>query len=312
MADERPKRGLLLPGGGTKGAFQAGALKYILQDMGREYDVVTGFSIGALNALGVVMQDFDIVLDLWEKAKSMTDFFGGNILFYKGLLSMKPLRKQIEDRIDIDKLRESPVDFYFSTVDLQKGILVEKDKFASPLIDWLMASCSIPGVFEPIEIDGHQFVDGGVLATKPIEPLIRAKVEKIDIVTTRPVENRRFDERPGTIIETAQRCLELIQSELIRIEIERVKQINKLVDKWGDFKGDGNIIEEMVFYFAEKKDKFPLREYQKVDITLIEPHDSLIDVLEFDEKKIKKALDEGYNEAKRVFEEKSRAKDETE
>lgn len=312
MADKRPKRGLFLPGGGTKGSFQAGALKYILQELGREYDIVTGFSIGALNSLGVVQQDFDIVLDMWENAKSMTDFFGGNILFYKGLLSMKPLRKQIENRIDIDKIRKSPVEFFFSAVDLQEGVLVEKDKNSSPLIEWLLASCSIPGIFEPIEIDGHQYVDGGVLATEPMSPLIQANVEEIDIVTTRPVKERYSDKRPGTIIETAQRCLELIQSELIRIEIERTKEVNKLFEKWGDFKDDGNIIEEIVFYFAEKKDHFPLREYKKVDITLIEPHESLIDVLEFDHKKIKKALEEGYTEAKRVFDEKFSAKDDPE
>ena len=310
MNDGRPKRGLFLPGGGTKGAFQAGALEYIIKNMDRNYDIVTGFSIGALNALGIVQQDFDIVLDMWKNAKSMTDFFGGNILFYKGLLSMKPLKKQVEERVDIDKLRESPVSFYFSTVDLQKGVLVEKDKFASPLIDWLLASCSIPGVFEPIEIDGHQYVDGGVLATKPMSPLIRAGVSEIDIVTTRPVWNRKSDQKHESIIETAQRCLELIQSEMIRIEIEHTNEMNKLIEKWGDFKEQGNIIEEIVFHFAEKRDRFPFSEYQKIDITLIEPEGSLINILEFDQKKIKHALDEGYQEAERVFSEKMKKESE--
>jgi len=308
MAKDRPKRGLLLPGGGTKGAFQAGALKYVIKEMHRQYDVVSGFSIGALNAIGVVQEDFDIVLDLWENAKSISDFFGGNLLFYKGLLSMKPLRKQIEQRMDIEKLRNSPIDFYFSMVDLQKGVLVEKDKFASPLLDWLLASCCIPGIFEPIEIDGHQFVDGGVLATSPLAPLINAGVEEIDVIATRPITNLKSADKPETIIETAQRCLELIQSEMVRLDIDHCRSINEIVGKWGNLKGKGNIIEGIVFHFAEKNKDFPLHEYRPIDVTLIEPKDDFIDILEFDQEKIRTAIGAGYEETKRVFGEKAKKK----
>ncbi len=306
MHNKKTKRGLLLPGGGTKGAFQAGALKYIDKELGRKYDAVSGFSIGALNAIGIVQQDFDVVLDLWENAKSISDFFGGNILFYKGLMSMKPLRKQIEQRMNIDKLRESPIDFIFSTVDLQKGVLVEKDKFASPLVDWLLASCSIPGAFEPVEIDGHQFVDGGVLATQPLAPLVRLGVDEIDVVATRPLTNLRAKEKPETIIETAQRCLELIQSEMVNIDIDRCRSINEIVSKWGTMKGKGNIVEGILFHFAEKSEDFPLREYRHIEITLVEPQEDFIDILEFDQEKIKKTMEAGYSEAKAVFEKKAR------
>jgi len=217
---------------------------------------------------------------------------------------MKPLRKQIEKRLNIDRLRSSPIDFIFSAVDLQRGVLIEIDKHKSPLVDWLLASCSIPGVFEPVEIDGHQFVDGGVLATQPLSPLISAGVNEIDIIECRPIINRESPKRAETIIDTAQRSLELVQSEMVRIDVERCNQINETIKKWGYLKGEGNIIEGFVLKLAEKREDFPLRSFREVDITVIEPPGDLIDTLEFDHEKIQKAIALGYDEAKRIFDQK--------
>jgi len=299
--EHKHKRGLLLTGGGTKGAFQAGALKYLILEKKRRYDAVAGFSIGALNGAGVAQGDLSMVMDLWENAKSISNFFGGNWAFYKGLLSMKPLRKHLIDRLDIDKLRASPVEFYFSTVDLQKGILIEIDKHKSPLIDWLLASCSIPGVFEPVEIDGHQFVDGGVLATNPLAPLIHAGADEIDVITCRPIYDRSTGKKVETIIETAQRCLELIQSEMVRLDIDRCRQMTETIINWGHMKGGVNIIEGFVLNLAEKRENFPLSHYREVKVNIVEPSEDIIDILEFDADKIKAAMTAGYDEAKRVF-----------
>ena len=46
-------RALVLSGGGVKGAFQVGALMHSMGDLGRDYDIVCGVSVGALNAAGL-------------------------------------------------------------------------------------------------------------------------------------------------------------------------------------------------------------------------------------------------------------------
>ena len=298
---EKMRRGLLLTGGGARGAFQVGALKHLIGELGRTYDVVTGFSIGALAGAMVAQGDYPRVVEVWENARSIRNFFGGNLAFFRGLLSMKPLRDLMEEALDVRKLRASPTQFIFTTVDLQEGRLVEKSKFSEPLLDWLMASCTIPGVFTPLEIDGHQYVDGGILDTKPLSPAIREGVDEIDVLLCRPLTNWATEQRATTIINCVQRSLELIQAEMIRIDIDRCREVNRAIEKWGNLKGGGNIIEGYVLKKAENRDHFPLKELRYVKLNIIDPPGNLINVLDFNQERIRDVMDAGYREAVAVF-----------
>ena len=60
------KRGLVLAGGGSKGAYQAGCIK-ALKELGYDFDLVTGTSIGALNGLLVVQEDYNTLYRLWDE-----------------------------------------------------------------------------------------------------------------------------------------------------------------------------------------------------------------------------------------------------
>ena len=73
------KQALVLAGGGSKGAYQAGCIKALIE-LGYNFNIVTGTSVGALNGLLVVQKDYeesigeyhqDILLE-WEKAKNKT------------------------------------------------------------------------------------------------------------------------------------------------------------------------------------------------------------------------------------------------
>ena len=299
--EKKIRRGLLLTGGGARGAFQVGALKHLIGELERTYDVVTGFSIGALAGALVAQGDYPRIPEVWENAKSVRDFFGGNLAFFRGLLSMKPLRELMEELLDIEKLRASPTQLVFTTVDLQEGSLVEKNKYSEPLLDWLMASCAIPGIFTPLEIDGHQYVDGGILDTKPLSPAIREGVDEIDVLLCRPLGNWESEHRATTIISCVQRSLELIQAEMIRVDIDRCREINRTIEKWGNLKGSGNIIEGYFLKKAESKDSFPLKELRRVTLNIISPKGNLINVLDFNREKIRDVMDAGYREAVAVF-----------
>lgn len=60
------KTALVLSGGGAKGAYEAGCIR-ALQEMGYEFDLVCGTSIGALNGLLVAQKDFDSMYRMWEE-----------------------------------------------------------------------------------------------------------------------------------------------------------------------------------------------------------------------------------------------------
>ena len=57
-------KGLVLEGGGTKGAYQIGAYK-ALRDLGIEFQGVTGTSIGALNGAYIIQNDIEVMEDIW-------------------------------------------------------------------------------------------------------------------------------------------------------------------------------------------------------------------------------------------------------
>ncbi|RKZ28841.1 hypothetical protein DRQ36_09845, partial [bacterium] len=270
-AETKPKRGLLLTGGGAKGAFQIGALKYIIGESVRDYDIVSGFSVGALTGAMVAQGDFELLHEVWAGIQSIRDIFGGNLRFYKGFLTMKPLRKIVEKLLDAEKLRSSGKRFFYFTVDLQNGLLVERDETSEPLTDWLLASATIPGVFQPVEIDGRQYVDGGVMATNPLSPLIREGAEEIDIITCRPVSDWKIEERVETLVEVAIRSLELIQAELVRVDIEKCRLINSTLEKWSGVKDNASFVDEYFLRRAERKSEFPLKEYRRVKLNIIEP-----------------------------------------
>ena len=60
------KRALVLSGGGTKGIYQAGAIE-ALKDLGLyDFDMIIGTSVGALNAMFLVQDEFDKMLDMYE------------------------------------------------------------------------------------------------------------------------------------------------------------------------------------------------------------------------------------------------------
>ena len=59
------KTAIVLAGGGSRGAYQIGVWK-ALREMGIDYQLVTGTSVGALNGVLMVQQEYDKALAVWE------------------------------------------------------------------------------------------------------------------------------------------------------------------------------------------------------------------------------------------------------
>ena len=76
------------------------------------------------------------------------------------------------------------IPLYIAATDLKKGSIVYFNK--GKLVDRILASAAIPVLFEPVEIDGDLFVDGGVLDGFPISPL-RKKCDRLVGASLNPV-----------------------------------------------------------------------------------------------------------------------------
>jgi NTE family protein len=86
-----------------------------------------------------------------------------------------------------------------------------------PVIDAVLASAAIPGVFPPVHWDGVWLCDGGVVANVPVTAALDAGADEVWVLdTSGPCELRR---RPRTIIDVALQALALMGSARVRAEL---------------------------------------------------------------------------------------------
>ncbi len=186
-------RGLVLAGGGAKGAYQIGAWRAFI-DCNRSFDIITGTSIGAVNAALMVQGDYERANELWRKISPYTaikgdsetferiiekDFKVGNfrktIKFFRdtiisGGLDISPGKALLEEYIDEEKVRQSKIKLGIVTVSLTELKPVElslEDIPKGELIDYLMASCNLP-VFKIEPLNDKIYIDGGFYDNLPI------------------------------------------------------------------------------------------------------------------------------------------------
>jgi NTE family protein len=200
--------GLVLEGGGARGAYQIGAWK-ALRELGMEIKGVAGTSVGALNGAIICQDDFDMAYEIWHnmaynkilqiddetisKIKEL-EVFPENFfhlvktlreLFREGGLNVSPLRRLLKKFILEDKIRQSGKDFGIVTVDLTGFRPLElyiEDIPSGMLVDYLMASANLP-FFKIDKIHGKLYIDGGFFDNLPIK-LLTAKGYK-DIIAVR-------------------------------------------------------------------------------------------------------------------------------
>lgn len=190
------KRAIVLGGGGTRGSYQAGFVKAI-KELGIEYEIVTGTSIGSLNGALLVQHEEDRLIDLWEKmevsrvingelpAKLTIDEFlkESNLAkaFFKKYVKEKgadvtPLKELIHEYYNESKFLKSDIEYGLVTVHFPslEPVFVTKDMMKDGRGEkYLLASSSCFPAFPLCEFEGNKYLDGGYYDNLPVELAIR-------------------------------------------------------------------------------------------------------------------------------------------
>lgn len=195
LLDLSKEYGLVLDGGGARGAYQIGAWK-ALREAGIRICAVAGTSVGALNGALICMDDIRKAEKIWENITFsqimdvddtwMAGLFDGEhhigeiisearkILNEKGV-DITPLKNLIEQNIDEDKIRRSGKEFCiltFSLTEFRELDLSISDIPAGKLKDYLLASAYLIG-FRNEKMDGKRYIDGGVVNNVPLGSLVK-------------------------------------------------------------------------------------------------------------------------------------------
>lgn len=196
------KTAIVLAGGGAKGAYQAGSIK-ALRELGYEFDIVVGTSIGALNGLLVLQQDYQALYTLWDnltvedvmKYPITFDFSIESLVAQKNLMpsffksfvrqkgaDISPLISLIKGLYNPDKAFNSPIDYGLVTVsypELLPKVITKKEMPSDIMVDYAIASASCFPAFPIYYIEDQGYIDGGYYDNLPISLALELGAEHI-------------------------------------------------------------------------------------------------------------------------------------
>lgn len=249
LAQEQPKIGLVLSGGGAKGFAHIGVLKE-LEKAGVQIDYIGGTSMGAVigglyssgykpEQIEKIIADIDFMALLQDKIprrekpyfeKRHVEKHAFSLPIKKGSIGLPlglskgqnvlnlftELLAPVDGITDFSKL---PIPFYCVATDIESGEEVILDKGSLPLA--LRASASFPSLLNPVEVDGKLLVDGGVVNNFPVDIMEK---KDVNIIIGVNVEGELYkrDELSSITSILAQ----IINFQMYRKTDSQIKKVN--------------------------------------------------------------------------------------
>lgn len=255
MTDPNLQRAVVLSGGGGRGAYHIGVLRF-LEEHEWYPDIIVGTSIGAVN--GAAIASGHTAHSLWALWRRLTTE-DVQRLAWQSLVSLNeedylldtaPLRKTLmeEGWIRLDRINARPPSKHLriTVVEMETGRLHIFGNSPDPAsssrcecmpitLDHILASCSIPVVYPPTKIEEIAFWDGGTVANTPLGPAIDAGAEDIVVVLMTPWEDERGRPRYGPVggvkglLAAAQAAFEWALLASFQTDLKLFHRTNKVV-----------------------------------------------------------------------------------
>jgi len=162
------KTGLVLSGGGVRGAAHLGIIK-ALEELNIQIDVISGTSAGALaGAFYASGLKPDEILEIMIRINKYSFFKPA--LGSGGMLSHKPLIAFIKNNLPVNTFEELKIKLIVSATDYKnaKTKYFEKGDLILPLL----AASTVPVLYKPVLVAGQKYIDGGIVNNLPVEPLV--------------------------------------------------------------------------------------------------------------------------------------------
>lgn len=240
------KLGLVLAGGGIRGAAHIGAIK-ALEENGIKADIVAGTSAGsmvaALYAMGYNAKEMYKILKkhaktimgmspkyLFENIKQ------NNGIKVKGMISGVNIEKTFEDLSktkNIEKISDIEMPIAIVAADLinSKKIVFTNNQTLTEdgylknikIGTAVRASCSVPGVYTPVEFENYQLVDGGLFNNLPVDEVKKMGADKVLAIKFNIKSHRKYN----TLYNIVMQSMDLMTENLIE---DKIKEADVLID----------------------------------------------------------------------------------
>lgn len=281
------KYGLVLGGGGSKGAYEVGVWKALIE-LKIEISAVVGTSIGAINGAFVCSNNYEGLESIWDTIDFAGCFCIDDISSIEdGVLSSKnipkliknvisnrgldytPLKRLLQSHLNEDIIRNSSINFGIVTLSLSPFKPLEIFKSEIPygkIIDYIMASCSLPGLKHSI-IDGVTFFDGGMYNNLPTNMLLDSSCSAIiQVDIDGPGIKRKFNNKNNIpIIEI--KCSENL-GPIISFDSKKIQR-NITLGYLDTLKAFNKLVGQSYYFLKDEVQKGVLRDISSVELNLM-------------------------------------------
>jgi len=161
-----PRVGLALGGGAARGFAHVGVIS-VLEQVGLRPDLVVGTSAGSLVAALYASGKSAAELEAAALAMEETALTDWTLPFAnRGMLRGSALAKYVNTQVQGRTIERMPMPLGIVATDLAngEGVLFQRGDTGTAV----RASSAVPGVFQPVDISGHEYVDGGLVAPVPV------------------------------------------------------------------------------------------------------------------------------------------------
>ncbi|MBQ8131854.1 MAG: patatin-like phospholipase family protein [Bacilli bacterium] len=205
-------KALVLSGGGSKGSYQIGVWRALIQ-LGIKFDIVTGTSSGAINGALITQNTYFRAVHVWKNL-NYKNIFGSEFnnssklsTLYKGFVKnfindggteVKELQELINKNLKINRIYRSKMNYGLVTYNLttkKPELLQKKDIPKEKLGDYILASASCFPAFKTKKINGQDYVDGGYYDNLPINLAIDMGADEVIVVDLHEVGLKRITKK---------------------------------------------------------------------------------------------------------------------
>lgn len=300
--------GLILSGGGALGAYEAGVAQEVFkhwEGTANHVQLVSGTSVGALNALGLTYGGSEFIVQMWKHIRSRDIYSGGRLgpassmwrlLSGRSLYSTDPLKAMLDREMpDWDRIKTSPLQLRVHASDLVSKRLIVFDNHSPELKTGVLASASIPGAFPTVHpAPGMALVDGGVISNTPIRSAIKAGCTRLTIIY---LDNEMI--RPPGSIEDHMR--ERVTMDIAFDSTQQYKKPKEALSRSLEVMMTAHLERDLrlltlINHFVDEG--VAPSKYKKLRYDLIQPRESMVgNTLNFDRNFLDKLIHNGAEDA---------------
>jgi NTE family protein len=205
-----PKIALVLGGGAARGFAHVGVIRLLEQEK-IPIHMIVGTSVGSLIGALYASDPNSFNLEWLSFTIEKDDIFDYSVIYSKmGPVQGERLEKFVQTKVKSKTMEQMKIPFYAVATDLNAGNtwVFEKGSVAKAV----RASCSIPGIFQPLEMGGRMYVDGGVTDNLPVDV---ARAKGADIIIAVNISKNIQNPQINTLIDVILQSISIMGRELV-------------------------------------------------------------------------------------------------